>query len=106
VIERKIGAGAFQALAIDAGEWRDAAWGERHGLFARVVAPGYELDSAVAKMAKTLAGSNPEAMARLKAVFWDGTDAWAALLEARAAMSGTLVLSDFTRNAISAFAAR
>jgi methylglutaconyl-CoA hydratase len=106
VIERKIGLGAFQALAIDAAEWRDAAWAERHGLFARVVAPGYELDSAVAKMAKTLAGSNPEAMARLKSVFWDGTDGWVALLEERAAMSGTLVLSDFTRNAIAAFAGR
>ena len=34
-IERKIGTGAFGAMAIDA-DWRDAAWAERHGLYARV----------------------------------------------------------------------
>ena len=44
VIERKIGLGAFQALAVDAAEWRDAAWAERHGLFSRVVATPEHLD--------------------------------------------------------------
>jgi methylglutaconyl-CoA hydratase len=103
VIQRKIGMGAFQALAIDATAWRDAAWAERHGLYAEVAA---DLDTAVARLAERLAASNPEAMARMKATFWEGTDAWAALLEARAVMSGTLVLSDFTRSAIAAFAGR
>jgi methylglutaconyl-CoA hydratase len=106
VIQRKIGAGAFQALAIDAGGWRDAAWAERHGLYAEVVATAEALDAAVARVAEHLAVSNPEAMARMKATFWDGTDEWAGLLEERAVMSGTLVLSDFTRNAIAAFAGR
>jgi methylglutaconyl-CoA hydratase len=106
VIQRKIGMGAFQALAIDAAGWRDAAWAERHGLFAEVVTTVEELDPAVARLAERLAASNPEAMARMKATFWEGTDEWAALLEERAAMSGTLVLSDFTRNAIAAFAGR
>jgi methylglutaconyl-CoA hydratase len=45
-------------------------------------------------------------MARMKSTFWDGTEQWDALLEERAAMSGTLVLSAFTRQAIAAFAAR
>lgn len=106
VIQRKIGLGAFQTLAIDATNWRDAAWGERHGLYAEVCPPGYELDTRVSGLAERLAASNPEAMARMKATFWDGTDAWPARLEERAAMSGTLVLSDFTRNALAAFAAR
>ena len=35
VIERKIGAGAFGPMAIDA-DWRDAAWGATNGLYARV----------------------------------------------------------------------
>jgi methylglutaconyl-CoA hydratase len=106
VIERKIGVGAFQALAIDAATWRDAAWAERHGLFAQVVADAPALDEAVAALAGQLTRSNPDAMARLKQIFWDGTGDWSTLLEARAAMSGTLVLSTFTRNAIAAFAAR
>jgi methylglutaconyl-CoA hydratase len=103
VIQRKIGLGAFQALAVDATAWRDAAWAERHGLYAEI-AP--DLDAAVEAKAAQLAAYNPEAIARMKATFWDGTEQWDALLEERAAMSGTLVLSAFTRQAIAAFAAR
>jgi len=39
-------------------------------------------------------------MSQLKAVFWRGTDDWPSLLESRAEMSGTLVLSEYTRKAI------
>jgi methylglutaconyl-CoA hydratase len=42
-------------------------------------------------------------MAMLKKVFWTGTEHWGSLLEDRAAMSGKLVLSTFTRNAIDKF---
>ena len=105
-IERKIGAGAFQALAIDATGWRDADWAERHGLFAQVVSDGAALDESVAALAGQLARSNPEATAKLKQSFWEGTDDWPSRLEERAGMSGALVVSTFTRNAIAAFAAR
>ncbi len=104
-IEHKIGAGAFAPMAIDA-DWRDAAWGERHGLFARVVDDVPTLDSAVMDFAKRLASSNPDAVARIKQITWEGTEQWPALLEARAAMSGTLVLSDYTRSAIASFATK
>ena len=106
VIERKIGLAAFQALAVDATEWRDAAWAERHGLFSRVVTTPAELDSYVDALAARLARSNPDAMAAMKQAFWHGTEHWDTLLEERAEMSGTLVLSDFTRKALAAFAAR
>jgi methylglutaconyl-CoA hydratase len=42
-------------------------------------------------------------MAMLKKVFWQGTDNWDELLAERAGMSGRLVLSEFTVNAINAF---
>jgi len=42
-------------------------------------------------------------MANLKKVFWQGTSHWDTLLNERAEISGRLVLSDFTRNAIQAF---
>jgi methylglutaconyl-CoA hydratase len=106
VIEKKIGLAAFQALAVDASEWRDAAWAARVGLFARVVPSLAELDGVVDGLAHRLAASNPEAMERMKAIFWEGTEHWERLLAERAAMSGTLVLSEFTRSAIAAFAAR
>jgi methylglutaconyl-CoA hydratase len=106
VIERKIGLGAFQALSIDAGTWRDATWAERHGLFAQVVPSRAALDAAVTALADRLVVSNPEATAQLKRVFWHGTEHWDTLLDERAAMSGALVLSAFSREAIAAFAAR
>ena len=62
-----------------------------------------DLDKAVNELAHTLSQSNPEAMSMLKQIFWEGTNHWDALLSERAAMSGKLVLSDFTKNAIAKF---
>jgi methylglutaconyl-CoA hydratase len=101
VIERKVGLGAFGAMAVDA-DWRDAAWAERHGLYAHVSPDVTALDVSVAALCGRLAASNPEAMARLKRVFWEGTEQWPQLLAERAAASGSLVLSEFTRRAIAA----
>lgn len=102
VIAYKIGPGAFGAMAVDA-DWRDAAWAERHGLYARVVSDTGALDAAVGEIATRLRQSNPDAVARIKRITWEGTEAWPRLLEERAAMSGTLVLSDYTKAAIAKF---
>jgi len=106
VVERRIGPGPFAALSIDAAGWRDAEWAERHGLYARLYDVEAEMDAGLDTLAHTLARSNPEAMAQLKRVFWQGTDHWPTLLPERAAMSGRLVLSDFSRKAIAAFGSR
>lgn len=102
VIEKKIGLAGFSAMAVDA-DWREAAWCERQGLYARVCENIFELDSAVSKLSATLAASNPEAMRELKRVFWEGTEHWDGLLDERARMSGRMVLSEFTRSAIAKF---
>ena len=100
VIERKVGLAAFSSLAVNATEWRSAEWALAHGLFAELRESVEELDEAVAELAGRLAGSNPDAMARMKKIFWAGTDHWETLLAERAEMSGTLVLSEFARKAI------
>jgi methylglutaconyl-CoA hydratase len=105
VIERRIGQGPYAAMSVDA-DWRDAEWGERHGLYARIFDDVAQMDAALNALAGTLAASNPEAMAGMKQVFWSGTDDWDTLLAERARMSGTLVLSDFTRSAIAKFKAK
>ena len=105
VIERKIGLAAFSQMAVDA-DWRDSAWCERHGLYAKLFDDAAAMDGAMEALAKTLAGSNPEAMAQLKRVFWDGTEQWDALLAERAMLSGTMVLSEFSRRAIVGFLGR
>jgi methylglutaconyl-CoA hydratase len=105
VIERKIGLAAFQGMAVDA-DWRDARWSHLQGLYTQLVPDRAQLDARVQALAARLAASNPEAMALIKRVAWAGTEDWDTLLERRAEMSGRLVLSDFTRNAIASFRAR
>jgi len=105
VIERRIGPGAFAAMAVDA-NWRDAEWGERHGLYARVLDDVALMDAALNGLAGTLAASNPDAMSEMKRVFWEGTEHWEELLASRARVSGRLVLSRFTRDAIAKFRER
>lgn len=102
-ITRKVGPGHFGAMAIDA-DWRSARYAEHVGLYARVVSDVAELDEVLGGFVRKLAASNPAALAQIKRVTWEGTDDWAELLESRAAMSGTLVTSEYTRNFIASFA--
>jgi methylglutaconyl-CoA hydratase len=102
VIARRVGPGPFSAMSVDA-EWRDAAWCERHGLYARVFDDAAAMDVALDGLATTLAASNPEAMRLMKAAAWQGTEGWETLLAERARTSGTLVLSEYTRAAIARF---
>lgn len=102
-VERKIGTSAMSQLAINATEWQSAQWAYERGLYAEIFETTEEMDEAIAVLANKLANSNPEAMAMLKQIFWAGTENWDELLVERAAMSGQLVLSDFTVNAINSF---
>lgn len=105
VVERKMGRGPFQAMSIDA-DWRDASFGEAHGLYSRVVEDAGALDEAVDKLVAFLSAANPEAIRQLKHVFWDDVGGWPELLERRAAISGALALSTHTRSAIERFEKR
>ena len=106
VIERKTGNAAFSHLAIDAGMWRNADWAKRKGLFAEVHNSVENMDEAIIRLANTLAHANPEAMAEMKKIFWKGTEHWDQLLAERAAISGRLVVSKFTKEAIAKFKAK
>lgn len=102
-VERKIGTSAMSQLAINATEWYSADWAREKGLYTDVYNSVTEMDEAIEVLSNKLSTSNPEAMRLLKQIFWEGTENWDTLLGERAAMSGKLVLSDFTKNAINAF---
>jgi methylglutaconyl-CoA hydratase len=102
-VERKIGTSAFSQLAIDATMWRNADWARRKGLFAELHPDVAGMDESIHRLANTLMHSSPEAMAELKKICWKGTEHWGTLLLERAAISGRLVLSDFTKKAIEKF---
>lgn len=105
-VERKIGTSAFCQLTINATEWQTAQWAKEKGLYAEVFANATDMDKGIQTLAGKLATSNPEAMMMLKKAMWEGTENWDTLLIERAAMSGTLVLSEFTVNAINKFKAK
>lgn len=103
VLERKMGISAFSQLAMDASLWRSADWAKRKGLFAEVHTSIENLDESVYRLANTLAHYNPVALTEMKKIFWKGTEHWDELLKERAAISGKLVLSEFSKNAIAKF---
>jgi methylglutaconyl-CoA hydratase len=104
-VERKTGAGTFGVLSATPALRRSSAWCEARGIYAEVFPTLEALDARIDAHAKELAAYSPEAMADLKKVMWRGTEDWDALLPERAAISGRLVLSEFTRNAIAKFKA-
>jgi len=102
-IERKIGIAALGELTLAAHEWKTAYWAEDKGLYARVFENIKDLDKEIIYFAEKLASYNPQALLEMKYVLWKGTENWPNLLMENAAISGELVLSDFTRNALSKF---
>jgi methylglutaconyl-CoA hydratase len=102
-VERKVGNSAFCQLTIDATEWHSASWAREKGLYAEIFSTPSDMDKKIADLTSKLSQCNPEAMAMLKQVMWEGTEHWDKLLVERAGMSGKLVLSDFTVKAINKF---
>ncbi|GGX07165.1 enoyl-CoA hydratase/isomerase family protein [Aquimarina muelleri] len=99
-VSRKIGLAAFETLTWDASQWQNAYWAKENGLFARVFETIAELDNEIQLFAEKLASYNPQATQQMKKVNWQGTEHWQELLIERAAISGELVLSEFTKRAL------
>jgi methylglutaconyl-CoA hydratase len=102
-VERKIGSAAFAQMALTPAEWRTADWAKTQGLFQESFDTVEQLDAYLAHFCQTLCSYSPEALFELKKVFWQGTEHWDTLLTERAAISGRLSLSEFSKNAIAAF---
>ena len=102
-IKRKMGLAATSKLTIDATDWHTAYWAKEKGLFSRVFETVRDMDEYVAILSQKLASYNPEALKEMKKAFWQGTDDWDQLLAEKAEISGRLVLSDFTTEALKKF---
>jgi methylglutaconyl-CoA hydratase len=102
-VTRKIGVSGTAELTIDATNWKNAYWAKEKGLYARVFETVKELDAAIELLSEKLASYNIAALSEMKKVLWKGTENWADLLEERAAVSGELVLSEFTKKALEKF---
>jgi len=103
-VQRKVGLAAFSELTIDATSWKNAYWAKEKGLYARVFESISELDDEVNNLSNKLASYNPDALSKLKKILWEDTENWDQLLLDRAKITGKLVLSEFTKNALAKFA--
>ena len=103
-VERKIGLAALSELTLCPTEWKSSFWAKEKGLYQNVSKNSEILDDFLNEFASRLASYNPDALAQMKKALWQNTEHWGTLLHERAAVSGNLVLSDFTRNALRQFA--
>jgi methylglutaconyl-CoA hydratase len=101
-VSRKIGKTAMAEMTLAAHEWKSANWALQKELYSSIHT-AEELDAAVADFAQKLSSYNPEALFEMKKIIWEGTENWESLLFERAAITGKLVLSDFSRNALTQF---
>jgi methylglutaconyl-CoA hydratase len=100
---RKIGLPAFSQLTIRAVDFQTAQWAMEKGLYNEVYPDIKSLDEALDTLTQKLASYHPEALVGLKQILWEGTENWDELLTERAAISGELVLSEFTQHALRVF---
>lgn len=102
-VSRKIGKTALAEMTLTPTLWKSANWAKEKGLFTEVFENIDDLDKRLENYTNELAQYNKEALSDLKQVLWEGTDNWDSLLYERAAISGRLVLSDFTKKALEKF---
>ncbi len=103
VVQRKIGISAFTQLSLTPADWQTAEWAKSKGLYQEVFENVEKLDNYLWHFINQLKGYNPEALSELKKIFWEGTEDWDSLLTNRAAISGRLILSPFSKNEIARF---
>jgi methylglutaconyl-CoA hydratase len=99
----KIGTAAFGSLAWNPTEWHSAYWAKDNGLYNKIFESIKDMDHELDFFCNQLAQYNPQALSNLKKIQWQGTEHWDTLLEERAHLSGTLVLSEFTKTALKKF---
>lgn len=102
-VSHKIGKTAMSQLALAPDAWKNAQWAAEKGLYAELYENQETLDTHLNSFVEKLASYHPDALHEMKKVLWEGTENWDKLLLQRAEISGKLVLSDFTKNALSQF---
>jgi methylglutaconyl-CoA hydratase len=99
-LSRKIGKTAFAQLSLEAHHWKTVAWANEKGLYNNTFATIQALDEALLEISCQLASYNPEALIEMKKLFWENTQDWEQLLIERAKISGKLILSDYSKQAL------
>ncbi len=102
-VERKTGLSSFSQLAIDAGNWRNADWARRKGIYAELHPSVESMEDSITRLTNSLAHYSPEAVAEVKKMIWHDTEHWEQLLPQRAVTSGKLIMGETARHFLDKF---
>lgn len=102
-VSRKIGKMQMAEMTLEPSEWKTAQWAFEKGLYNKFFESIEDLDISLHIFISKLSNYNPDALTEMKKVLWKNTENWEALLIERAEISGKLVLSSFTKNALEQF---
>ncbi|MGY5355142.1 enoyl-CoA hydratase/isomerase family protein [Wenyingzhuangia sp. IMCC45467] len=102
-ITRKIGLSNTAKLSLNATTWRTAKWAEEVNLYHEVYTSISELNTSLAAFLSQMVTYSSSALQEMKKAMWQGTEHWDKLLQERAGVSGKLVLSTETKEALHKF---
>jgi len=102
-VSRKVGKIAMSEMTLTPTLWKTSKWAFEKGLYSELFETIEALDLRLEEYTKEVSSYNNDALFEMKKVLWEGTNHWDTLLYERAAISGRLVLSDFTKNAFNKF---
>lgn len=102
-VSRKVGKIAMSEMTLTPTLWKTSKWAFEKGLYSELFETIEALDLRLEEYTKEVSSYNNEALFEIKKVLWEGTNHWDTTLYERAAISGRLVLSDFTKNALNKF---
>ena len=102
-VSKKIGKNAMMQMTLEPTEWKDSSWALNHNMISKVFQTEEEMDQYLEEYTTVLSSYNPEGLQAMKKVYWEDCNHWDTLLKERAQISGRLVLSDFTVNALNKF---
>ena len=97
-LERKIGLAHFSNMTLNPTSWKTANWGKEIGLYSEVVSSIIDLNKRLKEIITLYKTYSPEAMLEIKKMLWEEWFDLDEVMSRRAEQSGSLVLSDFTRN--------
>lgn len=99
-IERKIGLAAFNHMTLNPAQWFDADWSKSKNLFNETAPDIEKLDEILFKKIQEFSSYSTKALREIKAMMWQNTPYWDELLKQRAAISGRLILTQESKNAL------
>ena len=102
-ISRKIGINAFSELTLNPKEWVSSEWCLAHGFYNKTFGTEEQIKMSTKEFSQQLSRYSPEAMSNLKSILWENAQHWDNIMPQRAAMSGKLVLSEFTKETLNNF---